>query len=409
VPAAPAPSFSAGLPDALTNDADFMSACTAATATYFHFVNVATPATGYALVAGGLRGPASTVYVLKFGLQNGDFQQATWWETPVRYPPVHHDAALWLVSQRGGYANPSTSNLLLNSGFESNGGAGQVAASWTRSADVGAENWAALSGAWGMAFYSWWPQKWGEIRQDVSNVTAGAVYRFSLPLYRDSSFVASTIELSIDWLDLNGVMIGRVSTSLVGQLSAQWQTRRVTAVAPAGARAARCRAYCAGITSGGALKLDDAALTLGIAATSATVRLVFDPARDDSPFLPRWEVAMGTAEGTFVHDVFLGVAPSGDTDSDGMSDADELYAGTDPKDPDSALVAYAAPRGAAPPNAFVISWESATTRTYGVTGWFEPTTGTPRRVATGIPATPPVNTATDNVTSARSYYRVHVE
>ncbi|HMP76945.1 MAG TPA: M12 family metallo-peptidase [Kiritimatiellia bacterium] len=96
-----------------------------------------------------------------------------------------------------------------------------------------------------------------------------------------------------------------------------------------------------------------------------------------------------------------------DFDLDGFSDRDELFAGTDPKDPNSLFEATAATLPALNPG-FVVRWASVSSRVYGVSrstnllAGFIP-------LATNLPATPPENVFTDSVPpSAQGLYRIDV-
>ncbi|NCC50959.1 MAG: hypothetical protein EOM20_07045 [Spartobacteria bacterium] len=139
-------------------------------------------------------------------------------------------------------------------------------------------------------------------------------------------------------------------------------------------------------------------------------RLVHDAEICPSPFAPAWRLEFLVGMNTNIEVVPQGIDLGGDTDGDGMSDADELFAGTDPEDKDSLLDLsgldwswdmYG--------NHLVIQWPSATNRTYGLyRGMDDPAHLT--RYISGLPATPPLNTITDNPPDAvRIFYRVDVE
>lgn len=58
----------------------------------------------YVLAAGAVRGPGSTVYVMKLAT-NGAFAQATWHANTSLYPPVPSEAAEWVARRRLGYTD----------------------------------------------------------------------------------------------------------------------------------------------------------------------------------------------------------------------------------------------------------------------------------------------------------------
>jgi len=98
-----------------------------------------------------------------------------------------------------------------------------------------------------------------------------------------------------------------------------------------------------------------------------------------------------------------------DPDLDGMSNAAEQAAGTDPTDPGSVFTFLSAAT-APDKGALVLSWRSVAGRTYEVRA----TPGLPgsfaQVVVTSIPATPPVNVSTVAISAAvgSAYYRVAV-
>ena len=99
---------------------------------------------------------------------------------------------------------------------------------------------------------------------------------------------------------------------------------------------------------------------------------------------------------------------SGDTDGDGMSDRLELYAGFDPSDAASRFSVQAGQLSGSDPNTVVITWSSASGcfysmyRATNMLASFE-------LLRMHIPATAPVNSYTDHVSSVQSYYRIETE
>jgi hypothetical protein len=96
-----------------------------------------------------------------------------------------------------------------------------------------------------------------------------------------------------------------------------------------------------------------------------------------------------------------------DRDGDGQSNLSEYRARTDPTDPSSALaVAACEPRS----GQVILRWRSVTGKTYGVGRTGDLRLGFGAKEATGIAATPPLNTYTSNIgSSAVGFYRIELE
>lgn len=103
-----------------------------------------------------------------------------------------------------------------------------------------------------------------------------------------------------------------------------------------------------------------------------------------------------------------GASKLADSDEDGMDDWAEFIAGTNPNDADSLFLADVLSTNT--PDGFVLQWKSAGNRVYGVHSTtnllldFE-------KVATGIPATPPLNTWVDEAATGQVpyFYKIEVE
>ena len=99
-----------------------------------------------------------------------------------------------------------------------------------------------------------------------------------------------------------------------------------------------------------------------------------------------------------------------DTDSDGVSNAGEAIAGTDPTNRASALV-VSARAGVGPGSSLVLSWPSATGRTYSVRRAASPSAGFTAVESSGVQPTPPLNVSTVAAPpgATSSLYRVSAE
>ena len=99
---------------------------------------------------------------------------------------------------------------------------------------------------------------------------------------------------------------------------------------------------------------------------------------------------------------------SADFDSDRMSNADEIAAGTDPTNSASALIQQTP---AADAETLVLSWPGATGRSYAVQSTADLANGFTNVIWTEIPAYLPYNAATIDVSGLFdfTYYRIAVE
>jgi hypothetical protein len=99
-----------------------------------------------------------------------------------------------------------------------------------------------------------------------------------------------------------------------------------------------------------------------------------------------------------------------DPDHDGLSNAQEYGAGTDPTNAASCLVLYALTNNPAAPGEYVVRWQSVSDHWYTVQAATNLLVVGFTNLATHLPATPPVNVHTDNVSGVGCrFYRVQVE
>ena len=107
----PADALLSALPAPLIEDASMMALLRAATWTNYYVVNQDNPASAYVLAALGLRGPGSTIAVMKIGL-NGAILQTTWRAGGAFYMPVSRDGAIWAARRKHGGSATVTRTLL---------------------------------------------------------------------------------------------------------------------------------------------------------------------------------------------------------------------------------------------------------------------------------------------------------
>lgn len=396
------------LPQTLREDAGFIAAFELATVTNAYIVNAGDPEREYFLAAGGIRGPATTVYAVKLGT-NGAFHAAAWVTNPVMYPAVSYEAAKWLAFRQLQLGMPQDASLLANGDFESNSGGQEpvTPTSWTRGGAAGSYSWCHRDGQWGMAVAGW-NGTYGYFYQDVPGGMANAPYTFGLWMKKDASFTASTVELKLEWFD-GANKLGEVMTNIYSQLDATWRWVRVDGTSPLGTRTVRCTVWCGDITyNEGALHSDDAVLiSASNRAVVSDARLVFDPRVDISPFHPRWElkVSLPSNEITSVVNT-VRQDLDGDSDHDGMSDRHELYAGTDPENAASAF--YFEALRASSSTGVALRWNSVPGRTYSVWAGTNIASALERRHS-HIMATPPINTLVEPIPESRIYYRIEAE
>jgi uncharacterized repeat protein (TIGR01451 family) len=131
------------------------------------------------------------------------------------------------------------------------------------------------------------------------------------------------------------------------------------------------------------------------------VEAVFAP--DLAPLgTPLWWLAEQGFDGDFA------LAELGDPDEDGMPTWKEFLANTDPKD-DRSLLQFEHVQSDLAAGETVLRWQSASNRTYSIWRSAHLPDGFAHRIATNLPAHPPVNAYTDAVDNAEAlFYRIEV-
>ncbi|MCK4913953.1 MAG: PEP-CTERM sorting domain-containing protein [Planctomycetes bacterium] len=155
------------------------------------------------------------------------------------------------------FAATAQANLLLNAGFETNGGGGQSADNWTNTGDPlepGVEGWAAHTDSWGMAVVTWRDDGTGNFYQDVS-VSAATEYTYSLWASRDSGVLAGSYGMKIEWY-AGASLLSSASEDISATMTDTMQELSFNATSAATADTARIMIEFAGIDKCG--KFDDA-------------------------------------------------------------------------------------------------------------------------------------------------------
>jgi hypothetical protein len=129
----------------------------------------------------------------------------------------------------------SQANILNNSGFEVNSGAGGQAEWWSQEGDARTEEWAAHSGSWGMAIMDWSGEITGEAYQIVG-VTANTPYTYSLWAMRDAGEVSGSYYMKLQWYE-DDAYLNETSQEII--LTDSWTKQTLNGTAPSNSNKAR--------------------------------------------------------------------------------------------------------------------------------------------------------------------------
>jgi hypothetical protein len=143
-------------------------------------------------------------------------------------------------------------------------------------------------------------------------------------------------------------------------------------------------------------------------STIVSTQMVYTTSASPSPFLPAWEVVLQQGAQAVTNAVTQDDSVmTQDSDGDGMTDAQELYAGVNPTNKLSGFDIDGNTVGGSGVK-IKVSWPSLSGRTYSLYRGTSLTQSFPI-LASGIAATAPMNTYTDTPPSSVTYYRVEVE
>jgi hypothetical protein len=163
-------------------------------------------------------------------------------------------------------AIPAATNIIQNGGFEAGvyrldtqamAWSGDGGSMWGSAAR---RNWkpyagsfsGTIQGSWsGSSSGGWWQH---------STVTPGVTYTASVQCYRESSWTATNVVLSITWYDSDVNMISESSVDLTSIPADAWYLRNVSGVAPAQAKYAVVALEALGLGPNGTFYLDEVKL-----------------------------------------------------------------------------------------------------------------------------------------------------
>ncbi|MCK4914060.1 MAG: LamG domain-containing protein [Planctomycetes bacterium] len=224
----------------------------------------------------------------------------------------------------------AANNLLLNTGFETEGVSGaQDANAWVESGDAKRENWGDFSergtGSWGIAIMDWSGDKDGEVYQDVDGIAGSTLYNFYIWTKRDAGDVNGVFYMTLEWYE-DDAYISEDSQNIT--LTDGWTEQSLSATSPGNANEVR---VLFGQDTDKCGKWDDAYFGIPEAARNQS------PAEGAEDVSLRAFLSWTAGDGAVSHDVYLGTDYN---DVAGANTLDDEYEGNtnDPNYNTSVLV-----------------------------------------------------------------------
>ncbi len=219
-------------------------------------------------------------------------------------------------------------NMLLNPGFENNGGvSGSGAVHWTNTEEAGIETWAAHNDSWGMAIVTWNGDGTGDVYQEV-DVRPAESYTYAIWTLRDADTLSGNFYMKIKWY--NGETYLGENSQNITIPSDSWIQQTIEATSPAGSNTARIIFGSVNINRVG--KFDDASFS-GPAPIVANNPSPADGATGVNSYADLiWSAGREAAS----HDVYFGTDYNdvnqatanwldGDVNNNGQVDWDDLF------------------------------------------------------------------------------------
>jgi Lamin Tail Domain len=240
--------------------------------------------TSYALPATGYLQPTSTNFIQVTGLTTGRYR-------------ILFDQLTGVFSFRQSYEETAGINLFENPGFETTTlPEGGDALPW-----LGSQSWPKQvadgfpphSGNWCGVIHGVFQTGWdnfGSFSQDVL-VTSGKTYRASAWFRASPEWVASTMQIKVEWLNATNGSLGEETTLNIPALTTDWVKYSVQGTAPSNASIAHVVFLCAGADSFGTMQIDDAEFSI---ASDRTQNFdTWGVLTNFAAFSPDWSVTSG--------------------------------------------------------------------------------------------------------------------
>ena len=190
----------------------------------------------------------------------------------------------WLVA---GLATVSvaTANLLVNPGFDTNGGGGTTPTGWTGGGDAGkqgVESWGSHDGdGWLEAFYGWNAGTSATLSQDLAG-SANAIYTLDFWQEGDDAWNGTSFDVSLIWLDASGSSVGTPATMNLqptAMANTGWTNQVLQATSPLNTATVRVQFAATSLIEGGAgaAKIDEVDFTMQAIPEPSTAALIALP------------------------------------------------------------------------------------------------------------------------------------